>query len=327
MDNCYSCGVRFDDTNNSLEHIINNGVGGRWRSKWLLCKSCNETFGSTIDQVLNDQLGVLVDHLGVNRQREKDQVVLALKAADGSDKMVEKQLKPMAKIITKLPGREPIVEYVPDEKFEERIAQKKAQVTKKYRISSEAYYTELPTAEPHKIQNSMSDKEVDFGIGGKDSFRSITKMAVNFYLLLKNDIDSVKQAISMIKGEVANEMAFFYYPNPNHYAIHDLGKGEVSHIIHLRGIEERKLLYAYVELFNIQNVLIRLNMAYCGPDINETYAFDLLRGERIDKKVSIRLTKPHFEILHLITLDNRKEIDNRYHRLERIIEGNQLGRK
>lgn len=326
MYNCYSCGVPFDETNNSLEHIINNGIGGRWRSKWLLCKACNEEFGSTIDQVLNSQLGVLVDHLGVNRQREKDHVFIALKAADGSAKMVEKQLKPMARIITRLPGQEPVVEYVPEEEFEKKIAKKKRQVTKKYKIASEAYYTELPSAELHRLQNSMSDDKVDFGIGGQESFRSMTKMAVNFYLLLKNDIEWVKPAISMIRGEVANEMTFFYYPNPNHHTIHDLGDDEVSHIIHIRGIAERKLLYAYVELFNMQNVLIRLNMDYHGPDINETYAFDILSGKRIDKQIVIKLTKPHFGILELITPNNRTEIDKRYRRLELIIEKNQLGR-
>jgi hypothetical protein len=247
----------------------------------LLCKSCNEKFGSTIDSALNDHLGGLVDHLGVERQREKGHIALALKAADGSVKMVGKQLKPMAKIITRLPGQEPVVEYVPEEEFEKKIAEKKAQVTKKYKIASEAYYTELPPAEPHRLQNSMSSDKVDFGIGGQESFRSMTKMAVNFYLLLKNDIEWVRKAISMIRGEVANEMTYFYYPNPNHHTIHELGNDEVSHIIHIRGIAERKLLYAYVELFNMQNVLIRLNMEYGGPDINETYAFDILSAREL----------------------------------------------
>jgi hypothetical protein len=52
MENCYSCGVPFDGTNNSLEHFINNSIGGRWKSRGLLCISCNNMFGSGIDQVL-----------------------------------------------------------------------------------------------------------------------------------------------------------------------------------------------------------------------------------------------------------------------------------
>ena len=127
----------------------------------------------------------------------------------------------------------------------------------------------------------------------------------------------------MIKGEVADEMTYFYYPN--HHHIHDLGDDEVSHI-HIREIAGKKLLYAYV-LFNMQNVLIRLNMDYGGPDINETYAFDILSGKRLDKAIAIKLTKPHFEILPLITMENRTEIDKRYRRLELIIEKNQLGRR
>jgi 5-methylcytosine-specific restriction endonuclease McrA len=66
MENCYSCGVLFDETNNSLEHIINNSIGGRWRSKWLLCKDCNDKFGGSIDRVLDKQLGMITDYLMIS---------------------------------------------------------------------------------------------------------------------------------------------------------------------------------------------------------------------------------------------------------------------
>jgi hypothetical protein len=173
----------------------------------------------------------------------------------------------------------------------------------------------------------MSQGDVDFGIGGEDSFRSTTKMAINYYLMKRYDLEWVKPAISMIRGEVKNDITYFFYPNPNHYAIHDLRDNEVSHIIHIRRNAEKRLLYAYVELFNMQNVLIRLNMDYGGPEINDTYAFDLMSGEVIEKNITIKLTKPHFEILHLITEANRNQIDERYRRLELIIQNNQMGRK
>lgn len=68
-------------------------------------------------------------------------------------------------------------------------------------------------------------------------------------------------------------------------------------------------------------------MDYGGPEINDTYAFDLMSGEVIEKNITIKLTKPHFEILHLITEANRNQIDERYRRLELIIQNNQMGRK
>ena len=327
MDNCYSCGVPFDKTNNSQEHIINNSIGGKLRSRSLLCKGCNEGFGSGIDQVLNKQLGILVDHLGVNRQRERKNIAIPMKASDGSIKMVAKQLKPLARLTTSFPDGKKVVEFVPEEEFNKRVAEKKAELSKKYKTINEVYYTELPGKELYTIKNSLSDEEVDIGFGGDEYYQSITKMAVNYYLKQSYDVQWVGEAIRMIKGEIANDLTFYYYPNPIHYAVHEFEEYEVSHIIHIRGIPEKGYLYAYVELFNMQNVLIRLNMNYSGPEINDTYSFDLLKGREIEKQINVKLTKPHFKILHLITKENRNEIRLRYRRLELIIQNNQLIKK
>jgi hypothetical protein len=277
--------------------------------------------------VLDKQLGMLTDHLGIVRHREKDNIRLAVKAADGSVKMVGKQLKPYARLTTKFPDRDDVVEYVPEEDLPKRMAEKKVELSRKYKTIEEIEYTELPTKEFYKLQNSQSSDDVDFGIGGIESFLSTTKMAINYYLINEYEVEWVRPAISTIKGEVDNEITYFFYPNPNHYAVHELGENEVSHIIHIRGIPEERLLYAYVELFNLQNILIRLNMNYGGPAINDTYAFDLLSGKQIDKRITIKLTKPHFEDLALISQANRKEIDARYRRLEIIIQKNQIRKK
>ena len=122
-------------------------------------------------------------------------------------------------------------------------------------------------------------------------------------------------------------MTYLFYTNPIHYTVHNLGENEVSHIIHIRGIPQKRLLYAYVELFNLQNLLIRLDMDYKGPAIDDTYAFDLMTGKEIDKHINIKLTKSHFEDINLISQANRTEIDARYRRLELIIEKNEMGRK
>ena len=199
MDNCYSCGIPFDGLNNSFEHVINNSIGGRWRNRWLLCKECNEDFGGRIYRVLDKQLGMLTDHLGIIRHREKDNIAVLMKAADGSLKMVAKQLKPLARLTTKFPDRDDVVEYVQEEELQKRMNEKKAELSKKYKIIDEIEYTELPTKEVFKLQNSLSSGDVDFGIGGQESLLSSSKMAINYYLVKKYDIKWVRQAIKMIR--------------------------------------------------------------------------------------------------------------------------------
>ena len=43
---CYACQVNLAPENESFEHILPNGIGGRLRSLRLLCKKCNNTFGT-----------------------------------------------------------------------------------------------------------------------------------------------------------------------------------------------------------------------------------------------------------------------------------------
>jgi integrase len=106
---------------------------------------------------------MLTDHLGVFRQREKDNIRLAMKAPGGSLKIVGKQLKPLARLTTKFPDREDVVEYIPEEELLKRMAEKKAELSKKYKTIEEREYIEQPTGEVYRLQNSQSNEEVDFG--------------------------------------------------------------------------------------------------------------------------------------------------------------------
>jgi hypothetical protein len=324
MDQCYSCGVPFDGTNNSEEHIINNSLGGRFKSRGLLCIECNGIFGSGIDRVMTEQLGHFTDLLGVKRQREKYNIKIPMKGKNGEIKYVGKKLKPHARLTIRLPDREQIVHYVPEDEFDEFVAKKKTELSKKYMITSENFYLEQPTKEAFKIQNSLSDDVYDIGFGGPEFFRSVTKMAVNYYLKLGYDVAWVSDAIRMICGEVNNEIAHFYYPKPIHYQIHQLGEDEVSHIIAIKGEPQQKMLYAYVELFSMQNVLIKLNMNYKGPKINSVYAFDLRTGKEIEKIITIKLGRHHYDILHLIGRENWDEKEKLYYRIEKLIEREQM---
>ena len=42
MNNCYLCRQVLSKENESVEHIIPNSIGGRLKSKKLLCKKCKD---------------------------------------------------------------------------------------------------------------------------------------------------------------------------------------------------------------------------------------------------------------------------------------------
>lgn len=323
MNNCYSCNVLLDDKNISEEHIINNSIGGRRKSTRLLCKACNEKFGGTIDRTLQEQLGGFTDLLGVGRQRKKENVRIAMKADDGTIKYVGPKLKPLNRLSYTLPGNKTVVLYAPEDKFEELKEKKIAELSKKFKVDF-VPYTELPDKTTYHIQNALSNEEFDIGFGGPEFFRSVSKMAVNYYLWKDYDIKYCRDVIAVINGEKENTIAYFYYPKEVHYQIHTLAKDEVSHIIHIRGDQSRKMLYAYVELFSMQNVLVKFDMNYDGPEINDTYCLDLLNGIEIKKDVTIKLGKHHFEILHLIAREGQKERQSKYRRIELFIQKIQM---
>lgn len=52
MATCYTCHALLNRNNQSWEHIIPSALGGSTKSRRILCKTCNEKAGSTIDQAL-----------------------------------------------------------------------------------------------------------------------------------------------------------------------------------------------------------------------------------------------------------------------------------
>ena len=323
MANCYSCKVLLEMDNSSEEHIINNSIGGRLKSRGLLCIRCNSKFGETIDAELEAQIGMFTDLLGIKRERQKKRVKIALRSEEGEVKYVGVKMKPHARLTVKLSEEKEVVLHVEDSEFDKLKTTKEKELSKKSKVDFVAY-TELPDKTKYHIQNNLSNTAGEIFFGGDDFFRAIIKISLNYYLSKGYDVGHCADVISVINGERKNDLAYFYFPNPLMYEVHDLKEGEVSHIIHIKGIPERKILYAYVELFNMKNVLIKYNMNYEGPEINDTYAYDLLNGMEMSKDVKIRLGRHHFEILGLISMDTERWHVKKYNRIGKIIEKRQL---
>ena len=323
--NCYGCDLILSATNASDEHIINNSIGGRIKSKKLLCKKCNENFGATIDRELEEQIGMLTDLLGIKRQRAKNNVYIRMYADDGEMKVVGTKMKPHNKLTVHVDENTKVDLFETGEKFDKLKNKKLRELENK--LNEKVEYiesTELPNKKLFRFKNKLTDENCNIAFGGKDFFRAIAKISLNYYLRRGYERAYCKKIIEFVKGEINNDCAYFYFPSPVHYQVHDLGEGEVSHIVHLRGNVDNKILYSYVELFNCQNVLILYDMNYTGPAINDTYAFDLLEGQPIIKEIKIKLARHHFEILDLISLDSGKEHEAKFIRLIKIIEKRQL---
>lgn len=71
MIKCLYCDDMFEIGNGSEEHVILSALGGRKSSKNACCKTCNNTFGNTIDKSLADEFKFISLQLDIKTGRNK----------------------------------------------------------------------------------------------------------------------------------------------------------------------------------------------------------------------------------------------------------------
>ncbi|EPE2685207.1 HNH endonuclease [Vibrio alginolyticus] len=71
MDSCYLCGEVFNESDvlKHDEHIIQQAIGGTLTSDSVLCKSCGENLGNTVDVPFNMMFDSICTRLDIKKDR------------------------------------------------------------------------------------------------------------------------------------------------------------------------------------------------------------------------------------------------------------------
>lgn len=313
MAKCYICETDIITANEAEEHIILNACGGRLKSKDLLCKTHNSNFGDTFDAELAKQTNDLANLLLIKRHRGEPQAIKGKLQSTGEDYYLQYGGKPeMTKPI--------ISEEVDGKKIELSIT---ARDEKEMRTILEGMkrkrYPELDVEkvmETAKYRNEYFDEPILFQstIGGKEIFKSITKSAINYYILKGGDRNYITHLFPYLQGMEDLEVVWMHFPDEIIYAPID---NEVSHIIRLVGNPTERILYAYIELFNIHNFIIKLNDNYEGVALDETYAFDLIEVKELLRSIPLNYTRG--QLLELFTNKEGKPFEKVQRRFERVL--------
>ncbi|RFS26757.1 HNH endonuclease [Chitinophaga silvatica] len=324
MKHCYNCGILLTDSNKSFEHIINNCIGGKLKSDLLLCSKCNSDFGNSIDVALEKQLRAYGFLLNIPLDRNEYRGRIKLMSQSGQIKYVGPGLVPHDQI--KISEKEKNIAhfFVEPTIYNKMIQKKIREIKEKYKVEYKESIVE-PTKEKYYIVSDEEDQIGDLWIGGKDCDRSIVKICLNYYLHRGYPDCYCVNAKNFVSGISNNKIAFYYYPTNE--IIHQLGPDEVSHIIHIRGSREIGVLYAYIELFNMRNMIVFFDLNYNGDDIIDTYCHDVIKSEDLNKSINLRLLKHHLESL---PYDSAKMVirqDLRHERLMSIIQNRQLTKR
>ena len=94
----------------------------------------------------------------------------------------------------------------------------------------------------------------------------------------------------------------------------------MSHILHIRGSKASGILYAYIELFNMQNLVFIFSLDYDGEELNVTYCRDIIKNEELIKNIQLDLTREQLEHPELSSAEMEARLFQRFERLMHIIQ-------
>ena len=280
--NCFICDNPIEGDNVTVEHIILNGIGGKLRSKNLICKKCNNELGSGSDVALSESLSFYTDMLLVKKDRDNDHNQVMIDE-DGHEIIVEKAGN---KLILRRPyfhkevkGNEKRYHIVV--KNEEELRRYLAGQVKVGEMTQEQM-DELLSKAKVKKQRPRLNKQTCVP---EEAFPSIVKSAVEYYIECFHQNDNIKHLIPYLKGEkdckdvlnlvILNQLP--YAENPN----------EITHMIHLEGSAKNGALYALMEYYSLYTYVVFLKDNYTGPDVNVTYCYDVIKNLEVKRDFSL----------------------------------------
>ena len=288
--NCYICGTPLEGDNASLEHILLNGIGGKLRSKKLLCKKCNGELGSSSDVALSESLSFYTDMLQVKKDRDNNhrQVmtdedgheVIVSKAGD----KVELRRSYFEKTVT---GNEK--RYTITAKTEEELRKYLNGQVKAGDLTQEQMEAIMDRAVVTKHRPKLTTRTVI----PEEAFPSIIRSSVNYYIENTHRYDDIKHLIPFIKGEknCHDILSLVVFDQMPYEELEDA----ITHMIHVEGNPEQGVLYALMEYYGMFTYAVLLNEGYDGPELNLTYCYDVLNGREIRRDFSLPIDRKWIE--------------------------------
>ena len=288
---CYNCNNPLTESNITEEHIILNAIGGKLKSKELICRKCNSKFGDRSDKALAKALQPLSTLLDINRNRGRNPSFI-MRDRESTEFRIDG------------PGSIPILHrpYI-DIKNEEdkknvKITVKNIDELKKI-LQGKIKSGELNQAQVDSIiekaekQIKEHHPELQFTISiPQEAFPSIIKSAVNFYIFLTGDNTRIKPIIPYLKEE-KDPTDILCIITPEFLPYVEDSK-QITHMLHIEGSARTGLLYCMLEYFSVYHYLVQISDSYEGPDINETYCYDVISDRTVQRKFSWEIDKAEF---------------------------------
>lgn len=289
MERCTFCEAPLDGSD---EHILLSAIGGRKRSRRVICCGHNNKFGSSIDRELADQLAFYANLLAIRTGRDGAAPTLrGLLTMDGTRVDLEPGGRPVKKAtIEDVPIGENRRQIRIAANSEEQLRRLAETYLKKYGLGHDAVkdgtieQTLTPLSAPIDIRGS---------IGGEGPLRAVAKMGL---LLLASeagtaavrcpDVSGIRAFIESGGDSTAFVRQDYASAFPRASALTAL-PGH-SHRICALASPGSGVAVAHIELFGTFCFTVLLSEAWTGPEVALFYGVDPVTGEDVEARTADR---------------------------------------
>lgn len=297
---CIFCNQELDEKNRSVEHIIPRCMGGQLKSDLIICKRCNNNFGTEFDEALIERFALILHPVRLFNPnlRIKDVIVelrgvkyllaangIRLKDPHQKDKskgflgMVFPNEKSLRKHLKKKKKKDPTIDIQKTIEAAER---------KKYEIKEHFDF------EIKDINNEV--------------YRCCGKIC---YELLFHINKNYKPSSNLFCEFVLNKLEPSDFPICIWYDEFNPLTGQeesIYHIIVIEGRKDEQILIGYLNVFNCLPTLMILDMEYTGPTFSSGYYQDLLRDTQSFFTPSISLPLTREEVINSVSRFNPLDV-------------------
>ena len=309
MKNCYRCEKQLTDENCSREHILQNAIGGRLKSKKLLCRSCNSHYGSLFDNETANQLNFFANYLNIERDEGVPQNLegvysksgeSAIKRPDGT----HAYQYPKIEFTSDVDGTVHLNLRVSNDKQLKEIIEGVKRKYPGWSYEEQWNYKIVPESEPISFM---------FKIGAQQQIKSATKSLINYFLHNGGNRKHIAHLLPQLESDVTLQHACMYLPQD---WVYFPDNNEVSHVLKIVGSNKERVLFGYVEFFNVYDYVVILSETYDGDDIDLTYIYDILSHREVNAKISVNFSRQ--ELLDYVATNNTKTNIHLQDRIDRF---------
>ena len=301
MAQCYICGCELDSRKTKPEHIIPNGIGGKLKSREILCdKHNNELF--ELDQVICKDLETHTNRLNPSRDNGKNPSTKC-KLPTGEKVILEPDGQYFAEKpninVNKLEDGKINIQYSTyystNSKHKDFALNQLKSITKgvcqKQGFSDENIEKELKKVDELFEKSIRTDFnpilwfQFQFNSSGK-LFLGLSKIALDYYFYNKLSTEYVEEFLNKFK----EQDIIFINKNANYYYDKVFLTDSIYHTLILKGDKSNGLLYCIISLYGVLNCIVFLNRNYSGDDFLCKYSYDLRNQKEVifDKNPTIK---------------------------------------